>query len=233
MSFSGFCRHLALLPAAAFTSRSDRPKIQGSSVDAIGKNGRCRWPLPPSLPVNPSMAELSHQRRRADTRSRGVTLIEAAVTIAVVAMAMAFAVPSFDRALSRNRLRGATDVLVADLQLARSEAIRTNQNAVVNFGAGSNWCYGITLGTSSCDCSVAGSCSVKQVLSSDHPRVSLSSSFTVDPAFDARRGLASASGTVTLTGGNGEELRVSLSLLGLLSVCSPAGAGHVSGYRTC
>jgi type IV fimbrial biogenesis protein FimT len=58
----------------------------------------------------------------------------------------------------------------------------------------------------------------------------LFSSGTTQILFDSVR-RTSTSGRVTLTGGNGNSLRVNISLLGRVSVCSPGGT--IENYGTC
>ena len=56
----------------------------------------------------------------------GVTLIELMVTIAVLAVLVTLAVPSFAGIINSNRLATAANELATSLQLARMEAIRRN-----------------------------------------------------------------------------------------------------------
>ena len=58
--------------------------------------------------------------------SGGFTLVELMITIAVLAIVLAVAVPSFQGIINRNRLVSASNEVVAALQLARMEAIRRN-----------------------------------------------------------------------------------------------------------
>jgi len=56
----------------------------------------------------------------------GFTLIELMVTIAVAAVLLSIAVPSFRDMLERNRVSAQTNEVLGGLQMARSEAIRRN-----------------------------------------------------------------------------------------------------------
>jgi type IV fimbrial biogenesis protein FimT len=61
----------------------------------------------------------------------GFTLVELMVTIAVVAIMVAIAVPSFDTLMQRNRMATAANEIVSALQTARMEAVRRNRRAVL------------------------------------------------------------------------------------------------------
>lgn len=63
------------------------------------------------------------------------SLIELAVTLAIIATISAIAVPRFTRSFSRYRLDAASHRLVADLAYARSEAMRTSAERKVAFNA--------------------------------------------------------------------------------------------------
>lgn len=81
----------------------------------------------------------------APTPAQGFTLVELAVTLAVLAILVTLAVPAFTTLINGNRLTAQANELVADIQMARSEAVRRNQrvtlcpsidNAVCS---GTNW----------------------------------------------------------------------------------------------
>lgn len=59
--------------------------------------------------------------------SRGFTLIELIITIALVAVLLGIGVPSLSNFLRDNAIVAITNELIADLQFARSEAIKRNQ----------------------------------------------------------------------------------------------------------
>lgn len=58
--------------------------------------------------------------------SRGFTLVELMVTVAVVAILAAVAVPAMTGLTNNSRLSGLTGEMVSAVQLARSEAVRRN-----------------------------------------------------------------------------------------------------------
>lgn len=57
---------------------------------------------------------------------RGFTLVELMVTVAVAAILIAIAVPSFSRMIASNRLSTAADEIVGAINTARQEAIKRN-----------------------------------------------------------------------------------------------------------
>ena len=73
----------------------------------------------------------------------GFTLIELMVTVAVLAIIIAFAVPSFVNLVENSRVTTQANTLLAAMNLARSEAIKQGvpvsvQNKPADFSAG--WC---------------------------------------------------------------------------------------------
>lgn len=82
--------------------------------------------------------------------SRGVTLIELMITVAVLAVLMSIAAPSFREIMESQRMRAAAFDLMADLTLARNEALkRGNIPAPVTLSpASADWAEGwsVTVG---------------------------------------------------------------------------------------
>ncbi len=87
---------------------------------------------------------------------RGMTLIEILVTVAILAIVLGLGIPSMREWMMKQRVSSIAAELVTDLQLARSEAIRTNLQTSVKFnGNSAQTCYTIFTGTSfggGCDC---------------------------------------------------------------------------------
>ncbi|MFH1601103.1 MAG: GspH/FimT family pseudopilin [Pseudomonadota bacterium] len=84
-------------------------------------------------------------------KSGGFTLVELMVVLAVLAVLIGVAVPSFQNITNRNRLTAVTNEMVAALQLTRVEAIRRNARVVfcpTTDGAacgGTNWLRSIVV----------------------------------------------------------------------------------------
>jgi type IV fimbrial biogenesis protein FimT len=71
-----------------------------------------------------------HDKGRAG-RGSGFSLVELMVTVAVAAILLAIAFPSFTSLINSNRLTGQANDLVGALQLARMDAIRYNRRSVL------------------------------------------------------------------------------------------------------
>jgi prepilin-type N-terminal cleavage/methylation domain-containing protein len=180
---------------------------------------------------------------RISPSQHGFTLPEMAITVAVFAILAALAVPSYQSTIDKRRIIGAAEELAANLEYARSEAIKGNQNVGVYFTSGDSWCYGIST-NAACDCNTAAaSCTVNTV-----QKVFTSQGFRgvtiVDPlsfagggtitGFEPRRGFSErpagsvANGTVRFSSTSG-RVHVVLSREGRIRLCSPSSK-NVSGY---
>lgn len=170
--------------------------------------------------------------------TRGFTLIEMMVTVAILAILVSIAAPSFNNFFDKYRVKRAAETLSAFLVNAKSEALKRNKNVrTVITGSGTTWCAGMTE-NSTCDCSTASAC---QIDGAD--RVINSTSFKgvqlLEPAtthafeFKTQRGTVTGFETVELESANGSKLNVVVSMVGRIRLCSPSGTGNLGGYTVC
>ena len=75
-------------------------------------------------------------------RVKGFTLVELMVTVAVLAIVSAIAIPSFASLINSNRLVSQANEMVAVVQSARSEAIRYNQRVYICSSSDGTSCAG-------------------------------------------------------------------------------------------
>lgn len=177
---------------------------------------------------------------------KGFTLIELLITIAVLAVLIALAAPSFTDTLQRRRIIGAAEAVTSTLQLARSEAIRQSASMTTVTATGASWCVGFARGIT-CDCTLAlgnaNACStlgdgtsavLRVVAASGYSGVTMTAGAPAAVTFDGVRGTATGETDTAIALRLGsKELRVSVNPLGRISMCSPSGSTLVAGYPTC
>lgn len=176
-------------------------------------------------------------------KQKGVTLIELAVTIAVLAILVTLAAPSFSEFRERQALRGVADNIVATIGLAKEQAVKSDRWVRVDFkplGANGVCIGAVTVATSSaatgCDCATAAAaCTValfpdsaeglRQVqLSPDSIKFGAAGSgFVIDPKTATMADLGDAGGLRLLTE-RGYQAAVQVNALARPTVCTPDGA---------
>ena len=169
---------------------------------------------------------------------RGVTLIEVAVAMTIVAVGVSTAGPGFQDLVSRKRLEGVAAQLATDLQYVRTEAVARNEPVRISFHAGPGGsCYVIHTGArAQCACSgpVPAVCSgdavqIKTVYLGSAQQVGVAASAN-SILFDPLHGTSTPAGTARVTGPQGAIHHV-VNVMGRVRSCSPAGA--LPGYRAC
>ena len=78
------------------------------------------------------------------TATRGFTLIEVLITIAIASILLTIAIPSFRYVTNSNRIAGEVNGLLGDLQFARAEAIKEGRTVTVCTSVDGASCANVT-----------------------------------------------------------------------------------------
>jgi prepilin-type N-terminal cleavage/methylation domain-containing protein len=178
---------------------------------------------------------------RRKSHFAGFTLIELMLAIVVMAILLAIAVPSFTSQFQKQRLKGAAERLVSEIQFARNEAVGSNNDIFVNVqsGGGTSWCFGVgTDSTCDCDAGTTGTnCQIdgeyRIVTADDYDGVTMVSVDTTIQ-FDTVRGLpGGAAPNFDFDGEDGNRVGVRVNQVGRVNICSPSGDKKVGEYPDC
>ena len=185
------------------------------------------------------MATTHAARDTGKRRQHGLTLLELAIVVAITAIVVAAAAPSFTALIDARRLDSAATRLVADIQLARSEAIARNQPLRLSLftGTGATCWIVHSGGPADCRCGDdagavcgAGARTVKGVVLANKERVSVAGN-VASIVFDPLHGTSTPTGTLRLVGARGSAVHHVVNVVGRVRSCSPDGV--VPGYSPC
>lgn len=190
-------------------------------------------------------------------RAQGFTLIELMVSLAVLAVLLVAAAPSFADFFERYRLRSAVDDTLTIFSQARQAAVEADRNVRLSVGGTTtDWCIGGVQAAEpadgelvdpdepeACDCSGdPAACTVEgnqlTVDGSGRPGVSVDEVNT-EFAYDSKSGtLDTASFSAPpeidfFSSSNRYGLSVRISALGQARACVIAGKRPVPGYQPC
>jgi prepilin-type N-terminal cleavage/methylation domain-containing protein len=181
----------------------------------------------------------------------GLTLIELMVTLAVLAIVMVAAVPSFVDFFDKYRLRGAVDDVVSVISNARAASVKADRDVNISFGGTTAaWCIGANaaieptsgnqaVAPAPCDCTDTTKCLVDgQRVAVDVGRHNGIAVDSVATTFDysSKLGLINPLGNAaaTFTSPRGKfDMQVNINALGQASVCTPSGKPVIAGVTSC
>jgi type IV fimbrial biogenesis protein FimT len=181
----------------------------------------------------------THASRSGHRREqRGVSLLEAAIVVAVVAVVGATAVPAFRALLESRRLVSAATRLAADVQWVRSEAIARNRSLRLSVRSTEDaTCWIVHTGAAAdCACGSPGAvCSggavaLKSVVLAGTEHVAVTGNVG-SIVFDPLHGTSTPTGTLRVVGMRGRAIHHVVNVLGRVRSCSPDGL--VAGYPLC
>jgi type IV fimbrial biogenesis protein FimT len=170
---------------------------------------------------------------------RGLSLVEAAIVLAIAAIVVGVALPSFDQSRQRRHLEGAATLFETDLHHARSLAVARHQTVRITFDATSGAvCYVVHTGAAgACTCGAEGPAACAPGAEALRTaRLEGARAPTVDSnvrsmAIDPVRGTVTPTGTVRFRAPNGMAIHQVVNIIGRVRSCAPAPG--LPGYRTC
>jgi len=178
-------------------------------------------------------------------RHRGFTMVELMMSIVLVAIGTALALPNYREMVEKRQLTNSAEQLASFVNTAQGISTRTNQVVTVTFETGDDWCIGASVSETQCDCGDDTSASYCKI--EDQPfvlnesllgrdlveSISGNGSYSYDPI----RGLFTNrddSLTMQLRSTNGEyRLNLMVNNSGRVILCSDSSSHAVPGYKLC
>lgn len=172
----------------------------------------------------------------------GFTLIEMMVVVAVIAIFATLAAPSMAEFIDKRRVTGAAEAVYSLMQTGRSEAIK--QSADVRAWVNDDTWY-VGLGHDNACATTPAECVIdhgsgdltQRVDGSNFPGVAITTNEGDPPLFTAR-GVppdvaVRKAMEITFQSASGWQLRVDISEVGRVAICSPVSSTNPGAYASC
>jgi type IV fimbrial biogenesis protein FimT len=184
------------------------------------------------------------------SRHRGFTLVEIMMSLALMAIGIALAIPSYRDMVEKRQVTNGAEQLSSFINTAQGVAMKTNRVVTISYTRSGHeeWCIGAISGETACDCGETDTaetdyCQIAAqpfVLNNGHTRdIELMHAMTGDGAyaFDPVRGLfldLDDSLTLELHSTSRDfKLDLMVNSTGRVILCSKDSAHSVPGYQTC
>lgn len=183
-------------------------------------------------------------------RQNAFTAIEVLIALTFIALLSAVAIPAWQQHLAAQRLLQTTEHLVQDLRSARTLALTNNTAYFIHFDTAANhinatadWCSVMSAGPG-CHCLGENSLPACAVTpdrrlhwqqASDFPGISLTEAVFGshnEIRFNPVRGTASF-GHIDLQDDYNHQLKITISMVGRIRICSPPDAILLPPYPSC
>lgn len=163
------------------------------------------------------MRTVRHRSGSSSGCGRGFTLIEVVFVMAIVAIILSVAIPSYASHLARERLRHVAGLLELDLRRARTLSVDEGRSTYVSFGSGAQWCWGLSR-RGACNCQTGlPRCELGGVTHHDHKGTLLQSGQGV--TFQGGLGNAMNWTRIGISNDRNQQLYIDLNPLGRPSIC--------------
>lgn len=200
--------------------------------------------------------QVSSLQSAGSVLSSGFTLVELMVVLAITAIGVALATPTFEDIAERRQTTSAAEQLAAFLRTAQSEAVKRNEQIGINFTytSATDWCVGVAEGIAFCDCKVTNAAAANycdiggaaHIMDNSTFNKSNMAAYSADTdenfAFDPIRGSMSVGDladslterSFAFESNNGDyRLQVEITAVGRIRVCNPVSTQDVPGYPAC
>lgn len=168
--------------------------------------------------------------------SQGFTLLEVMTVIAVFAISVSIATPSYKFVFEKYRFKAAVEAIVSNLQSARSEAIKINKDTFVVFNTGGNWTMrssnSLTCALSAAGCTASDWENVSHASEYSGTSIDSTTLSSDQVKFDYIRGTSNI-GAITVSM-NEFSVNIKLNKLGYTKICSNnEPTSSRMGYGSC
>ena len=173
---------------------------------------------------------------------RGITLIEAAVTLAILAVLVCGAAPSFGGLIERQRLVGLAAQMATDVQFVRGASVWRNEPLRLSFYS-ATWgsCYVVHSGARhqcSCAANTTSAVCTGDAVQLKTVSVPASTGLSVQAnvssiLFDPLHGTSTPTGTLRVVSPAAGAIHHIVNVLGRVRTCTPSGSPALPAYRTC
>jgi type IV fimbrial biogenesis protein FimT len=183
-------------------------------------------------------------------RQRGFTVVELMMSLVLVAIGMALALPSYRDMVEKRQVTNGAEQVASFINTAQGVAMKTNEVVTVSYSRTDDdeWCIGAISGDAPCDCTVTDTTAINYCQIASQPFVlnnthasdrDLVHSVTGDGAyaFDPIRGLfmdLDDSLTMELRSPSDQfRLNVLVNNTGRVILCSESSDHAIPGYQVC
>ncbi|MEJ6004147.1 GspH/FimT family pseudopilin [Paucibacter sp. AS339] len=169
----------------------------------------------------------------------GYSLVELIVCTAITGILLGLALPSLERIRLRQRLEATAEVLMTDLQEARSQAVSRADTVQVRFSRHPNGsCYVLYTGANGeCQCEAGGQATctntdrvLKLAWIPSYQKIEVRSN-VANMSFQARQGAVTSTGSIDINASSGETIRHIVSVAGRIRSCTPSS--NMGQYPRC
>ena len=184
------------------------------------------------------------------SRHRGFSLVEIMMSLVLVAIGLALALPSYRDMVEKRQVTNGAEQLASFINTAQGVAMKTNQVVTISYSRSddNDWCVGAISGETACDCTETDTSATDYCQIATQPFV-LNNGHTGDRdlmhamdgdgayAFDPIRGLfldLDDSLTVELRSPSDDfRLNLVVNSTGRVILCSGDSAHSIPGYQAC